>query len=163
VANSFSKKVNVIMVGLLSGVCLVAGGLTGTAATKKLHIGHGFAMHGTPKYGPDFSHFEYVNPKAPKGGTITFSAIGTFDNLNAYILKGLAPAGASLLYEKLAIGSYDEAFSMYGSVASVIEFPEDRSWVAFTIRPEARFHDGTPITAEDVAYTFQLLTTLSIS
>jgi microcin C transport system substrate-binding protein len=120
---------------------------------------HGIAMHGDPKYGPEFQHFDYVNPDAPKGGTVRLSAIGTYDTLNPYTLRGVSAAGLSYLFEALLVGSQDEAFSEYGLIAESVEMPEDRSWVAFTLRPEARFHDGKPITAEDVIWSFETLRT----
>jgi microcin C transport system substrate-binding protein len=120
-------------------------------------VAHALAMHGEPKYGPDFKHFEYVNPDAPKGGQITFSAIGGYDSFNAFILKG--DPGPSSSIETLLTSSSDEAFTEYGLVAESIEVPDDRSWVAFTLRPEARWHDGKPITVEDVIFSFDILTT----
>jgi microcin C transport system substrate-binding protein len=118
---------------------------------------HGMAMHGDLKYGPDFEHFDYVNPNAPKGGTVTFSVIGTFDSFNPYVIKGNAAAGITLLYESLTTQSLDEPFSEYGLLAETIEMPEDRSWVAFTLRPEARWHDGKRITVDDVIWSFETL------
>jgi len=119
----------------------------------------GIAMHGTPKYGPDFPHLDYVDVKAPKGGTITLAAIGTFDNLNPFVLKGIAAAGAGIIYDTLTAGTSDEAFSRYGVIAESMEVPDDRSWIIFNLRPEARFHDGKPITPEDVIFTFETLKT----
>jgi len=145
----------VIIAGM--GLVLIGGG--GGQTQTGVISGHGFAMHGQPKYGPNFSHFEYADPKAPKGGSVTFSAIGTFDNLNPFILKGISAAGASLMFDTLTVNSSDEAFTEYGSVAQTIEFPEDRSWVRFILRPEATFHDGSPITADDVVFSFEILTT----
>jgi microcin C transport system substrate-binding protein len=116
-------------------------------------------MYGDLKYGPGFKHFDYVNPAAPKGGAVRLEAIGTFDNLNAFIFKGVGAAGLGLMYDTLVVGSGDEPFSEYGLVAESIELPADRSWVAYTVRPEARFHDGHPITAEDVIWTFETLKT----
>lgn len=120
------------------------------------------AMHGVPKYGPGFTHLDYVNPDAPKGGTLKAHSIGTFDSLNPFIVKGTPAAGASfigqsLLYDSLMEQSLDEPFSMYGLLAESIEHPEDNSWVAFTLRPEARWADGQPVTAEDVVWTFNTL------
>lgn len=115
------------------------------------------AMHGEPKYGPDFQHFDYVNPNAPKGGSLRLSALGTFDSLNSFILRGTPAVGLGLLYDTLTVSSADEPFTAYGLVAEAIETPPDRSWVKFRLRPEARFHDGAPIRAEDVIFTFNLL------
>lgn len=120
---------------------------------------HAIAMHGEPKYGTDFTHFDYANPDAPKGGTLKLAAIGTFDTLNPFTLKGVSAAGVPALFETLTVGSSDEAFTEYGSLAQSIEVPDDRSWVAFLLRPEARWHDGQPITADDVVYSFETLTT----
>jgi microcin C transport system substrate-binding protein len=120
---------------------------------------HGASMYGELKYGPDFSHFDYANPDAPKGGTVTLPAVGTFDNLNQFILKGNNAAGLGLLFDTLTVGSLDEPFSEYGLIAESIEIPEDRSWVIFTLRPEARWQDGTPITVDDVIWTLDTLKT----
>ncbi len=122
---------------------------------------HGIAMHGTVKYKKNFTHFDYVNPQAPKGGTLHLSATGTFDSLNPYIVKGTPVAGlrflgADFLIESLMEQSNDEPFSMYGLIAESIEIPDDRSWVAFNLRPQARWHDGRPITPEDVIWTFNI-------
>lgn len=116
---------------------------------------HALAMHGEPKYGPDFGHFEYVNPDAPKGGTIRQFGIGSFDSFNQFIIKG--DPGPSSTIETLLTNSDDEAFTEYGLLAESIEVPDDRSWVAFNLRPEARWHDGKPITAEDVIFSFSIL------
>lgn len=120
---------------------------------------HGLAMHGDLKYGPDFEHFDYVNPNAPKGGSLVMSATGSFDSLNPYILKGEPAAGVGLIFETLTVGSADEPFSVYGLLAESIETPADRSWVAFTLRPEARWHDGQPVTVEDVIWSLETLKT----
>ncbi|HVO03098.1 MAG TPA: extracellular solute-binding protein [Candidatus Cybelea sp.] len=113
------------------------------------------AMHGEPKYGPDFKHLDYVNPDAPKGGSVVFSAIGSFDSFNPYTIQGTPGPGAS--YETLTTSTLDEPFSQYGLIAESMEVPDDRSWVIFNIRKEARWHDGQPITADDVVFTFNLL------
>ncbi len=120
---------------------------------------HAIAMHGMPKYPPDFKHFNYVNPEAPKGGVLRMAAIGGFDNLNPFITRGIPPAGIGMTFETLLTSSADEAFSAYGLIAESIEMPSDRSWVAFTLRPEARWHDGTPITPEDVIFSLEILKT----
>ncbi|MFQ6016686.1 MAG: extracellular solute-binding protein [Kiloniellaceae bacterium] len=125
----------------------------------RIIVGHGIAMHGQPKYGPDFKHFDYVNPDAPKGGTVKMASVGTFDSLNPFIIKGVDAALIGLTYDTLMTGAADEAFSNYGLVAKTIEVPEDRSWVIFNLRPEARFHDGSPITADDVIFSFNILVT----
>jgi microcin C transport system substrate-binding protein len=118
---------------------------------------HGVAMHGDLKYGPEFEHFDYVNPNAPKGGTVTFASIGTFDSLNPFIIKGTTADGLGFLFETLTVQSEDEPFSEYGLLAESIEMPEDRSWVAFTLRPQARWQDGKPVTVDDVIFSFDTL------
>ncbi len=137
---------------------LVALGPAG-AEEASVRAVHALAMHGEPKYGPDFKHFDYVNPDAPKGGTVRFAATGTFDSLNPFILKGTPASGANSPFETLLAGTADEAFTEYGLIAESIEVPDDRSWVAFTLRPEARWHDGKPITVEDVIFSFETLKT----
>jgi microcin C transport system substrate-binding protein len=128
-------------------------------AAGEIHKAHAIAMHGDPKYGPDFTHFDYTDPAAPKGGNVRFAAIGTFDSFNPFIIRGTAAAGVGGIYETLTISSTDEAFTQYGLLAETIEWPEDRSWVAFELRPAARWWDGTPVSAEDVVFSFDLLKT----
>lgn len=118
---------------------------------------HGLAMNGTPKYAAGFTHFEYVNPDAPKGGEIRLHSLGGFDSFNGFIAKGEPADGLGLIYDTLMVSSDDEAFTEYGLVADSIETPEDRSWVIFHLNPEARFHDGTLITVDDVMFTFNTL------
>jgi microcin C transport system substrate-binding protein len=118
---------------------------------------HGLSMLGTPALPPDFPYFPYVNPDAPKGGEVALSAVGTFDSFNPYIIRGTAPGDIGRLFDALLIASADEANTTYGHLAQAIEIPEDRMWVAFELRPEARFHDGKPVTAVDVAWTFSTL------
>ena len=120
---------------------------------------HALTMHGTPKYAADFAYFDYVNPEAPKGGELKNSVVGTFDSLNPFIVKGTPASGINflgqnLLYESLMEQSHDEPFSMYGLVAESAEMADDNSWIAFNLRPEARWHDGKAITADDVIWTF---------
>ena len=121
---------------------------------------HAIAMHGEPKYGPDFPHFDYVNPYAPRGGSLRTGARGTFDSFHPFIPKGNAASTGSV--ETLLTSSADEPFTEYGLIAETIEWPEDRSWVIFNLRPEARWHDGEPITAEDVLWSFETLTTQGV-
>jgi len=123
---------------------------------------YAIALHGAPKYPANFTHTDYVNPEAPKGGTIKLDAIGTFDSLNPFIMKGSPAEGlnamrSGLVFESLMQNSWDEPFTLYGVIAETIEVPEDRSWVAFNLRPQAKFADGTAITAEDVVWTFNTL------
>jgi peptide/nickel transport system substrate-binding protein len=115
-------------------------------------------MHGQVKYPPDFTHFNYVNPDAPKGGRLNFGDLGTFDSLNPMVINGKAVwAVRSYIYETLLGRAFDEPFSLYGLLAERVEVPEDRSWVMFTLRPEARFSDGKPVTVDDVIFSLELL------
>jgi microcin C transport system substrate-binding protein len=118
---------------------------------------HGLAMHGEPKYPTGFPHFEYVNPTAPKGGSVRLASVGGFDDLNGFIVKGDPAEGLGLIYDSLMAQAADEAFTQYGQLAETIEVPDDRSWVIFTLRQEARWHDGKPLTADDVIFTFNIL------
>lgn len=115
------------------------------------------AEFGEPLYGPDMPHWPYAEPEAPKGGQVTLGAYGTFDSLNPYILRGQWPAGIGLIGDSLMVGSADELSSAYGLIAETVEYPEDRSWIVFNLRDEARWHDGTPITAGDFAYAFDVI------
>lgn len=133
--------------------------LAGSAQTLAQAPTHGLAMHGDLKYPPDFKHFDYVNPNAPKGGAVRLAANGGFDSFNPYIVRGRAAAGIGLIYESLTTGSQDEAFSAYGLLAERFESPPDRSWVRFTLRKDARWHDGKPVTVDDVIWTFEMLKT----
>ncbi|ULG70829.1 extracellular solute-binding protein [Marinobacterium sediminicola] len=118
---------------------------------------HGIAMHGTLKYPADFQHFDYVNPEAPKGGQLREASIGTFDSLNPFIIKGTVADGTSLIYDTLLGRALDEPFSLYGLLAEHLRVADDRSWIEFDLRPEARFSDGQPVTAQDVVFTFNTL------
>jgi len=118
---------------------------------------HGLAMYGEPKYPPGFDHFDYVEPDAPMGGTVVLSALGGFDTLNPFTVRGVAAAGIANTFDTLMVAALDEPFTQYPLVAESIDLPDDRAWVAFTLRPEARFHDGEPIKVEDVIFTFDTL------
>ncbi|MGH1440661.1 MAG: extracellular solute-binding protein [Cellvibrionaceae bacterium] len=118
---------------------------------------HAIAMHGEPKYSKNFSHFSYTSPKAKKGGNIRLYGFGTFDSLNEFIAKGNPADNLELLYDSLTKQAMDEPFTQYGLVAHTIEYPEDRSWVIFHLRSQAKFHDGKNITADDVVFSFNLL------
>ena len=140
---------------VLAGVLAIAP--IGQAAGEPQH---GIAMYGDPALPPDFASLPYVNPDAPKGGRIVFGEAGSFDSLNPHILKGRAPYGVgSYVFESLMGRSWDEPFTLYGLLAESVEVPKDRSWVEFTLRPEATFSDGTPVTVEDVLWSFETLGT----
>ena len=120
---------------------------------------HGLAMHGLPKYDSTFTHLPYVNPEAPKGGTIRFGSYGSFDNLNRVAFKGSKAAGLGYINDTLMRRVWDEAFTMYGLIAEFVEMPTDRSSITFYINPNARFHDGSPITREDVLFSLETFQT----
>ena len=119
-------------------------------------MAHAIAMHGAPKHGPEFEHFNYANPDAPRGGTLIRAQVGSFDSLNPFIVTGQKAAGlAAYVFPTLMARSWDEPFTMYGYLAESIETPEDRSWVTFHLNPDARWHDGTQITVDDVIYSME--------
>ena len=144
---------------------IVAAFVTGTAAAfpalaaGDLAGAHALSMFDDVKYGPGFAHFDYADPDAPTGGDIRLAALGTFDNLNPFILKGNAAAGSGLIYDTLLTGSLDEPFTEYGLLVESIDMPANRSWVEFTLREEARWHDGRPVTVDDVIWTTETLKT----
>jgi microcin C transport system substrate-binding protein len=150
-----------VAIRLHLGLALFAGVVLALAPASRADSGasvsHAIAMHGEPKYGPDFTHFDYVNPRAPKGGELRLAAEGSFDSFNPYIPRGTAAAGAANLFESLLVGSADEPFTEYGLLAESIEVPRDRSWAVFTLRPEARWHDGRPVSVEDVIFSLETL------
>ena len=138
---------------------VAAAAATSTLATEDLTGAHALSMFDDVKYGPEFEHFDYADPNAPRGGELRLAALGTFDNLNPFILKGNAAAGSGLIYDNLLTGSLDEPFTEYGLLVESIDMPADRSWVEFTLREEARWHDGRPVTVEDVIWTTETLRT----
>ena len=141
---------------ILSSALMLAAATTGQAMAEESTIAHAIAMHGAPKHGPEFEHFNYANPDAPRGGTLIRSEIGSFDSLNPFIVKGDPAAGvAAYVFPTLMSRSWDEPFTMYGYLAERIETPEDRSWVTFHLNPNARWHDGTPITVDDVIFSME--------
>ena len=133
----------------------LAPGLAWGAGTT---VSHGVSAFGDLKYPAGFARFDYVNPDAPVGGVFsTGYGGGTFDSLNTHILKGNPAIGMGLTFDSLMTGADDEADSIYGLVARSIEYPPDRLWAAFDLRQEARFSDGSPVTAEDLVFTFEIL------
>ncbi len=129
-------------------------------ANGETTISHGISVFGDLKYGPDFPHFDYVNPDAPKGGTMRFVgtlASTTFDSINPFILKGEPAQGTGLMYDTLLVGAADEPDGAYGLIATSLEYPEDRQWVIFDMDPAATFSDGEPIEASDVVFSYNIL------
>ena len=134
--------------------------LTAPAIAADPEARHGLSVFGDLKYGPGFKNFNYVNPDAPKGGTLKIPGLDTFETIHPFILKGQKePLAEALLYDTLMARSFDEPDSYYGLVAKTVEVPADKSWVAFNIDPRAKFHDGTQITAGDIVFTFNVLKT----
>ena len=118
---------------------------------------HGLSLFGAPKLGKDFTHYPYVNPDAPKGGELRVAAIGSFDSLNNFTIKGSAASGLGMIYDTLMDTSLDEPSTAYGLIAETVSHPADNSSVTFVLRKQARFHDGTPVRAEDVAFSLEAL------
>lgn len=145
-----------------SSACALVGLVALAAAAAAEPVGHhALSLVGTPKYGPDFEHFDWVNPDAPKGGSVRMQAIGSFDSLNPFPIKGSPAAGSTLIYDELMAASLDEPSTAYGLVAHNVSYPDDYSSVTFKLRPEARFHDGMPITPEDVIFSLEELKKVS--
>lgn len=126
---------------------------------------HGLSLFGDLKYPADFKHFDYVNPNAPKGGTARMIAYGTYDNFNAVVsgVKGNIFGGIASIYDSLMAPTYDESSTAYGEVMETVSYPDDFSTATFRLRPEARWHDGKPITAEDVIFSMEVWKTHSPS
>jgi microcin C transport system substrate-binding protein len=145
------------MTKLLITVLLIAGIAVGNSA----YAAHAFALYGDPKYPPDFKHFEYINPDAPKGGELYLANPDrrtSFDKFNPFSLKGVAAAGVSnLMFETLTIGSADEVATMYGLLAEDMQLAPDRMSIIFRLNPKARFNNGDPVTAADVKHSFDTL------
>jgi peptide/nickel transport system substrate-binding protein len=121
---------------------------------------HGIAMYGEPALPPDFVSLPYVNPEAPKGGRIVLAEVGGYDSLNPFILKGSSVYGHRVYgFESLMGRSWDEPFTLYGLLAESVEVDPNHMWVEFTLRPEARFSDGSPVTVEDVIWSYETLGT----
>jgi microcin C transport system substrate-binding protein len=126
-------------------------------AGAQVRVSHGLTLGDALKYSPDFKHFSYANPNAPKGGSVRLHAIGGFDSLNPYIIKGNPAAGLGLVFESLMTSAEDDMMAEYGLIASSVEVPADLSYAIYNLRPEAKFHDGSPITADDVIFSFMVL------
>jgi microcin C transport system substrate-binding protein len=150
-----TSKLRNIVLGSAIGLSVIFGAMS-LRADEAITKTHGFNFFGELRYPADYKHLDYVNPDATKGGEISIWTMGTFDSFNPYTRKGRAGALASAPFESLLDGTSDEVGTSYGLLAETLEYPEDQSWVIFNMRPEARFSDGTPVTAEDVAFTYEL-------
>lgn len=159
------QKPRFVATTLMGLSILILSAWTAFAEDQKIIKSHGYSFFGDLNYPEDYTHFDYVNPDAPKGGEISIALAGSFDSMNPYTRNGRASALSTVMYESLlgeilaGAGSlpsddYDEG---YGLLAHTVEYPEDKSWVIFHMRPEARFSDGTPVTAHDVAFSHNLL------
>jgi microcin C transport system substrate-binding protein len=149
---------NVLLAGVAGLIAPYAAGTEAARADAPAPLRtYAMSLLGKPALPEDFPHFPYVDPKAPKGGDVALSSVGTFDSFNQFIVQGTPAADMNRIYDTLLVSSADEAGTSYGHLAKTIEVPADRSWVAFELRPEARFNDGKPVTAEDVAWTFNML------
>ncbi len=143
----------------IKGAGIVALGLA-LASPAIAEPSHGVAMYGEPALGADFEHLPYANPDAPTGGRIVTGEVGSFDSLNPHIREGSVPWQLRFLaYESLLGRSYDEPFTLYGLLAETVEIGDDHTWVEFTLREEAAFSDGSPVTVEDVIWSFETLGT----
>jgi len=145
------------MIRLLLTAIAFTAALATAAQANDPSKSHGLSAFGDLKYGSAFKHFDYVNPDAPKGGTIRLAGIDSFDSLNPYILKGVPVAGIGLIHATLMERATDEPDALYGLVAETVSLAPDKSAITFDLRPTAKFSDGSPITAADVVFTFQTL------
>jgi peptide/nickel transport system substrate-binding protein len=151
VKSEFFQKLQAVIVGI---------SLFGGVHFAQAESSHGIAMYGNPALPKDFVSLPYANPAAPKGGKVVFGNTGGFDTLNPFAQKGTPPWQLRFWgYESLMGRSWDEAFSLYGLLAESVNVAKDRSWVEFTLRDEARFSDGSPVTVEDVIWSYELLGT----
>ncbi|MQY77453.1 MAG: ABC transporter substrate-binding protein [Spirochaeta sp.] len=123
-------------------------------AESEIIVSHAITLRGEPKYAKGFTHFDYVNPDAPKGGTLILNSIGTYDNFHSFAQRGVAAAASTSFYDTLLVASDDEVEVYYGLIAKKLEYPEDSKWIIFHINPKAKHQDGRAITAEDVVFSF---------
>lgn len=142
---------------LALGVVLMLMATSGVADTLPVPTVHALALYDDPALPANFDHLPYANPDAPKGGTLRRAASGSFDSTNPFIIQGTPASGLEQIYDTLMASSADEPFTMYGLLAAGVRLDPDRHWIEFDLRPEARFHDGTPVTAADVVFSFRLL------
>ncbi len=135
----------------------------GLRAGEEIIKAHAISTFGNLKYGPDFKHLDYVNPQAPKGGEISEWAFGSFDSMHPYTIKGRSGALSSIFFESLLTATADTIGESYCLLCESLEYPKDRSWVIFDLRPEARFSDGSPLTADDVAFSYETFLTKGLT
>ena len=147
------RTATAIATTLLAVVLAASGAGPASANEKTWHVGT--SLIGEAKYGPGFTHFDYVNPEAPKGGRVNLSETGSFDTLNPILAKGELATATGLVFETLMTPSMDEISAEYGLLAEAISYPDDYSSATFRLRPEARWHDGKPVTVEDVIWSFE--------
>ncbi|MBU6498123.1 MAG: ABC transporter substrate-binding protein [Rhodospirillales bacterium] len=140
-----------------AALILLLAGIGAARAQPAASHSYGLSLLGSLALPAGFTHFPYVNPDAPKGGEVTLSAVGTFDSFNPFILRGTAAGDVSRVWDTLLQRNADEAGAAYGHLAESVDIAADRMWVAFNLSPRAHFNDGTPVTAEDVAWTFETL------
>ena len=146
---------------LIVALAAVAG--MARAQDQKIITSHGISTFGELKYPADFKHLDYVNPDAPKGGEISQWAFGSFDSMNPYTVKGVAGSMSSIFYESVLSGTADEIGASYCLLCATMEYPEDRSWVIFNLRKDVKFSDGSPMTADDVAFSFETFRTKGLT
>ncbi|MFA5581025.1 MAG: extracellular solute-binding protein [Paracoccaceae bacterium] len=144
--------------GALRRLALACGTalLASTATAQDSIVSHGVSTFGDLHYPADMAHLDYVNPDAPKGGEISVWAAGTFDSMNPYTTKGRAGALSNIMFESILAGTADEIGAAYCFLCTTLEYPEDKSWVIFNLRDDVTFADGTPMTADDVLFTYEI-------
>ena len=143
--------------GLLALGALAFGSAGAQVHAQENKRHHALSLMEAPKFGPDFKHFDWVNPDAPKGGTVRQWAPGSFDSLNGFSVRGSPATGLGLIYDQLMTSSPDEPSTEYGLIAEWVSYPDDFSSATFGLRPEARFHDGKPITVDDVIFSLEAM------
>ncbi|GAB1361962.1 extracellular solute-binding protein [Rhodobacter sp.] len=144
---------------MICGLALV----TAARAEEQVIVSHGISTFGDLKLPADFTHLPYVNPDAPKGGELVESWVGGFDSMNPFSVKGRAAIGSTIMLENILTGTADEIGASYCLLCTTMEYPEDRSWVIFNLRDDVKFSDGTPMTAEDVLFSFDTLRTKGLN
>lgn len=151
----FADLRGLLSVGLL-GLAATLWPLLAGAQEQKTTVAHGISTFGALNLPADFPHLPYVNPNAPKGGEISQWAPGTFDSVNPYTIKGVPVALGQIFYETILTGTADEIGAVYCLLCETLEYPDDRSWVIFNLRRDVTFSDGSPMTAEDVVFSYEL-------